>query len=97
MRNDKLRPLRIAIRSGGADRLAAAAEEHAMVLSGGGHKLERGHDLSCHRELVAYRQDSYDWRKHEAAFNRVAHFRIELDEIGIRLRECRRVDLDKRG
>src|SRR5579864_779966 len=31
------------------------------------------------RELVAYWHDTYDWRLHEAALNKLPHFRTSID------------------
>jgi hypothetical protein len=44
---------------------------------------DAGTDLDYLKELVAYWLDTYDWRKHEADLNRFAHFRTEVDDIGI--------------
>ena len=35
------------------------------------------------QELVEHWQQSYDWRKHEAALNRFAHFKADIDGVGI--------------
>jgi epoxide hydrolase len=35
------------------------------------------------KELVEYWRTSYDWRKHEQSLNQFAHFRAEVDGIGI--------------
>ena len=35
------------------------------------------------RELVAYWHDEYNWRAHEAAMNRYANFRVDLDDVPI--------------
>jgi len=35
------------------------------------------------RELAAYWQNGYDWRKHEAALNALPHFKAEIDGINI--------------
>jgi pimeloyl-ACP methyl ester carboxylesterase len=48
-----------------------------------GTKWDAGTDLEYLKELVAYWQDTYDWRKHETALNRFAHFKTEVDGIGI--------------
>ncbi len=48
-----------------------------------GTRWEAGTDLNYLKELVAYWRDDYDWRRHEAAINRFAHFKIELDGMGI--------------
>ena len=48
-----------------------------------GTKWDAGTDLDYLKELVAYWQDTYDWRKHETALNQFAHFKAEVDGIGI--------------
>jgi pimeloyl-ACP methyl ester carboxylesterase len=35
------------------------------------------------KKFVHYWQHQYDWRKHEAALNQFAHFRAEVDNVGI--------------
>jgi len=35
------------------------------------------------RELVAYWQDGFDWRAQEAKLNQWAHYRVEIDGVGI--------------
>ena len=42
-----------------------------------------GTDPGYLKELVDYWQQEYDWRKQEAALNRFAHFKIEMDDTGI--------------
>jgi microsomal epoxide hydrolase len=44
---------------------------------------DAGTDLNYLQELVECWQSAYDWRKHEAALNRFAHFKTELDGTGI--------------
>ena len=48
-----------------------------------GTNWDAGTDLSYLRELVSYWQHGYDWRKHEAALNQFAHFKAQVDGIGI--------------
>ena len=48
-----------------------------------GTSWEAGTDLNCLKELVAYWHDTYDWGKQEAALNQFAHFKTEVDDIGI--------------
>jgi pimeloyl-ACP methyl ester carboxylesterase len=48
-----------------------------------GTNWEAGTDLNYLKELVAYWQDTYDWRKHEAVLNQFAHFKTEVEDIGI--------------
>jgi epoxide hydrolase len=42
-----------------------------------------GTNVSYMKEFVVYWQEQYDWRKHEAALNQFAHFRAEVDGVGI--------------
>jgi len=44
---------------------------------------QRGTDLSYMKELVEYWLDEYDWRKEEARLNAFAHFRADVDGLGI--------------
>jgi pimeloyl-ACP methyl ester carboxylesterase len=42
-----------------------------------------GTPLGYMKELVDYWQNTYDWRKQEAALNTFAHFKAEVDGVGI--------------
>ena len=42
-----------------------------------------GANLSYVKELCAYWEDEYDWRKQEANLNLLHHFRTEIDGLGI--------------
>ena len=42
-----------------------------------------GSSLGYMKELTAYWQDGFDWRKQEAALNGFAHFKTEIDGFGI--------------
>lgn len=42
-----------------------------------------GANLAYLKELAGYWQDGFDWRAQERAINRFAHFRAELDGVGI--------------
>jgi pimeloyl-ACP methyl ester carboxylesterase len=48
-----------------------------------GIEWKAGTDLAYLKELVDYWQTQYDWRTHEAALNRFAHFTTELGGIRI--------------
>ena len=48
-----------------------------------GIEWKAGTDLAYLKELVDYWQTQYDWRTHEAALNRFAHFITELGGINI--------------
>src|SRR5690606_35918543 len=42
-----------------------------------------GADLGYMQELVAYWQNQFDWRAQEAKLNEFAHFRAQVDGVGI--------------
>ncbi|MBF6559071.1 MAG: alpha/beta fold hydrolase [Candidatus Binataceae bacterium] len=44
---------------------------------------EYGTNLTYLKRLVDYWRTTYDWRTHEAALNRFAHFRTSIDGLGI--------------
>jgi microsomal epoxide hydrolase len=44
---------------------------------------DSGTDVAYLKELVSYWQDCYDWRKHERALNEFAHFKVDVDDLGI--------------
>jgi pimeloyl-ACP methyl ester carboxylesterase len=44
---------------------------------------DAGTDLEYLRELVKYWLDAYDWRRREAELNGFAHFKTEVDDVGI--------------
>ncbi|MGH7935179.1 MAG: epoxide hydrolase family protein, partial [Candidatus Binataceae bacterium] len=44
---------------------------------------EYGSNLAYIKELVEYWRTLYDWRRHEAELNRLAHFRTEVDGFGL--------------
>jgi pimeloyl-ACP methyl ester carboxylesterase len=48
-----------------------------------GTNWDAGTDLDYLKELVDYWQNTYDWRKQETALNQFAHFKTEVDGIGI--------------
>jgi microsomal epoxide hydrolase len=48
-----------------------------------GTNWDAGTDVDYLKDLVDYWQTTYDWRKQETALNRFAHFKTEVDDIGI--------------
>jgi pimeloyl-ACP methyl ester carboxylesterase len=44
-----------------------------------GTNWQAGTDGRYLRDLVAYWRDTYDWRRHETALNRLRHFKTDLD------------------
>jgi pimeloyl-ACP methyl ester carboxylesterase len=48
-----------------------------------GSDWDYGASLAYMRDLAAYWQADYDWRRHERAINSFAHFRARIDGLGI--------------
>jgi pimeloyl-ACP methyl ester carboxylesterase len=48
-----------------------------------GINWDAGTDLHYLRELVNYWEGSYDWREQETALNRFAHFKTDVDGVGV--------------
>ena len=48
-----------------------------------------GTDVAYLRELVTYWADEFDWQAQEAALNRLPHFRVALDGLGIHVVHAR--------
>jgi microsomal epoxide hydrolase len=44
---------------------------------------ESGTDLQYLKQLVAYWKDEYDWQKEEAELNKLPHYKVDIDGIGI--------------
>jgi hypothetical protein len=50
---------------------------------GHGSQSERGTDLADMKELVEYWLEAYHWRKEETRLSEFAHFKAEVDGLGI--------------
>ena len=83
MTNDKINPFRSDISDAVLSDLRQRLEKTRWSCQVEGINWEAGTDLNYLRELVDYWQETYDWRRHEAALNRFAHFKTELDGIDI--------------
>lgn len=83
MRNDRISPFRIDIAQEVLSDLRQRLKNTRWSYQVEGTNWDAGTDFTYLRELVAYWQDIYDWRKHEATLNRFAHFKTELDKIDI--------------
>lgn len=57
--------------------------ERTRWLDGAADGWGMGVDLAYLRELCAYWQTGYDWRKHEAALNELPQFRLELRGVNV--------------
>jgi Epoxide hydrolase N terminus len=61
-----------------------ATGEHALAASRmAGSSWDRGMDPTYLRELVEYRRGGYDWRNEQQKLNQFAHYRTEIDGVGI--------------
>jgi hypothetical protein len=81
--NDSITPFKIDVAPEVLTDLQQRLKSTRWSYQVGGTHWEAGTDLNYVKELVAYWQDTYDWRRHEAALNRFAHFKTEVDNIGI--------------
>jgi pimeloyl-ACP methyl ester carboxylesterase len=83
MKNDRISPFRIDVApemlSDLRHRLKNTRWSYQVKDTG----WKAGTDLNYLEELVAYWHDTYDWHKQETALNQFAHFRTEVDDIGI--------------
>jgi pimeloyl-ACP methyl ester carboxylesterase len=83
MRDDKISSFRIDIATNVLSELRRRLQNTRWSYQVEGTKWDAGTDLNYLRDLVAYWQDSYDWRKQEAALNEFAHFKTVVDGIGV--------------
>jgi len=51
------------------------------VVEGAG--WDYGANVSYMKDFVAYWQNHYDWRKHEAELNKFNHFKAEIDGVNV--------------
>jgi pimeloyl-ACP methyl ester carboxylesterase len=83
MQNDKITPFTINIASEILDDLRQRLRNTRWSYQRDDTHWDAGTDLDYLKELVAYWQDSYDWRKSETALNEFDHFKTEVDAVGI--------------
>ena len=79
----KNQPFRIDVAEETLQRIRAKVAQypwHEMPDDGG---WGYGTNLDYLKEFCAYWLDQYDWRKHEAELNRLAHYRAEVDGIDL--------------
>jgi hypothetical protein len=77
----KIEPFTIAVPEATLDDLRRRLANTRWPDDGAG--WEYGTALPYMKDLVDYWQHRYDWRRHEAALNTFAHFRTEVDGVGI--------------
>jgi pimeloyl-ACP methyl ester carboxylesterase len=83
MKNERVSPFRIDIAPELLNDLRQRLKNTRWSYQVKDSSWDAGTDLDYLKELVAYWLDTYDWRKHEADLNQFAHFRTEVDDIGI--------------
>jgi len=79
----KIRPFCIDVADATLQQIHARVTQypwHEMPDDGG---WEYGTNLDYLKQFCAYWVDEYDWRKHEAELNRLAHFKAEVDGIDL--------------
>ena len=88
MKNDEIRAFRIELAPEVLSDLRQRLKNTRWSYQREGANWDAGTDLNYLKELVDYWQNTYDWRKQEAALNQFAHFKTEVDGIGIHGEEC---------
>ena len=83
MKNDKISAFEINVAPEVLTDLRQRLKNTRWAYQVEGTNWDAGTDLDYLKELVDYWQDTYDWRKHETALNQFAHFKTEVDHIGI--------------
>jgi hypothetical protein len=83
VKNDQIRPFRIDVAQEVLGDLRERLKNTRFSYQTEGAKWALGTDSDYLRELVRYWHDTYNWRKHETALNRFAHFRTVVDDIGL--------------
>jgi epoxide hydrolase len=83
MKSDRIHPFRIEVAQEVLSDLRQRLKKTRFSYRAEGENWVMGTDIDYLRELVLYWHDAYDWRKHETALNRFAHFRTEVDGIGL--------------
>lgn len=78
-----VQPFTIAIPQATLDDLQQRLARARWIDAAAGDGWTYGIDLAYLRELVDHWQQRYDWRQHEAALNRFAHFRADVGGVGI--------------
>jgi len=83
MKNDEIRTFRLEVAPEILSDLRQRLKNTRWSYQLEGTNWDAGTDLDYLKELVDYWQNTYDWQKQEAALNQFAHFKTEVDGIGI--------------
>src|SRR5450755_4458724 len=79
----QIQPFKIDIGQSVLDDLRQRLDDTRWPDPGEGAGWNAGTNSAYLKKLVHYWQHQYDWRKQEAALNQFAHFRTEVDRVGI--------------
>jgi pimeloyl-ACP methyl ester carboxylesterase len=80
---DKLNPFKISIAADVLEDLQLRLKRTRWSYQVEGTGWDSGTDVNYLKELVGYWLDGYDWAVHERALNRFAHFKTDVDGLGI--------------
>jgi pimeloyl-ACP methyl ester carboxylesterase len=83
VKSDRIHPFRIEVAQEVLGDLGERLKNTRFSYQAEGANWALGTDSDYLRELVRYWKDTYDWRKHETSLNQFAHFRTEVDDIGL--------------
>lgn len=83
MAHETPQPFTIHVSDEALDDLRARLERTRLSDEIPGSDWDYGTNLAYLRELVDYWRTRYDWRAHERELNRLAHFRAQVDGLGI--------------
>jgi pimeloyl-ACP methyl ester carboxylesterase len=83
MRTDTATAFEIDISQGVLDDLRQRLKRTRWSYQIDGTGWDSGTDAGYLKELLGYWQDNYDWRRQERALNQFAHFKTDVDGIGI--------------
>jgi pimeloyl-ACP methyl ester carboxylesterase len=83
MNNDEVRPFRIDVPAQTLSDLQQRLKNTRWSHQIEGTGWDAGTDQNYLRELVGYWQQSYDWREQERVLNQFAHFKTQVNDIGI--------------
>src|SRR5438477_1982860 len=83
MQNDKIDPFKIDIAPDVLSDLQQRLKNTRWSFQIDGTGWDAGTDVEYLKDLLNYWQNDYDWRKHERTLNQFAHFKTDVDDIGI--------------
>ena len=83
MQNDRIKAFQINVAQEVLSDLQERLKKTRWSYQIDGTGWDAGTDVDYLKDLLKYWQDGYDWRKHERSLNQFAHFKTEVDDIGI--------------